>query len=421
MGNPIIEIDLSGLEDWYLTQLENIYSKHHKILGKLFKKAGNEVAQIKTALKNWTNRKPADDEEKIDEKTKRIMQRFLQSVDESLDKIEIPTYHSKISYVNSRKFVEGVQRSYQTYNAEGKKALKRFWKSFQLEIKEVDLHLRKLGEYSTKINQFLLRKYTEGKEAESLLKNIPQLEHYIERLGQSKVKIDGMDKEFENMQEFLKNQEEELFELSKNADIQKLERLEQQNMRLDRDFRNQLAVDTLALMEKPLAQRAGLGFQGKNSLIINPKFGSWIFLGELLTELSLSPDEPMENQCQDCTACIDACPTGALSEPGILDARKCLSYLTIEQKGDISARIIEMANKENVCIYGCDICQEVCPFNRDTPKSKEEQFHPRAEILNLNIKQLRSLTEPQFKRLFSDTPLARLSYQKLQRNVELLR
>jgi hypothetical protein len=256
MGNPNTEINLSELEDWYLTQLESIYSKHHKILRKFFKKAGDEVAQTKAALKNWTTRKPAEDEEKLDDKTKRIMQRFLQNVDESLDRIEIPTYHTKISYVNSRKFVDGVQKLYQTYNAEGKKALKRFWKSFQLEIKEVDLHLRKLGNYSTKINQFLLRKYTDGKEAENLLKNIPQLEHYIERLGQSKVKIDGMDKEFVNMQEFLKQQEEDLFELSKNADIQKLEKLEQQNMRLDRDFRTHLKFKkALKKLEKGLERK----------------------------------------------------------------------------------------------------------------------------------------------------------------------
>ena len=186
-----------------------------------------------------------------------------------------------------------------------------------------------------------------------------------------------------------------------------------------RDFRSRLAVDTFALMEKPLAQRAGLGWLGKNSLIINPQFGSWIFLAELLTELSLSPDEPMENQCDNCTACIDACPTGALSEPGILDARKCLSYLTVEHKGDIPAAIIELVTKEDVCIFGCDICQEVCPFNRDRPQTKEPQFRGRAEIINLSLKELRSLTKPQFKKLFAQTPLARLSYHKLQQNLHL--
>lgn len=190
---------------------------------------------------------------------------------------------------------------------------------------------------------------------------------------------------------------------------------------IGQDFRNRLAVDTLAIMEKPLAQRAGLGFQGKNSLLINPKFGSWIFLGELITGLDLAPDLPAQNQCGDCRACLDACPTGALLEPGILDARKCLSYLTIECKGDIPPQIIAKITTENTCIFGCDLCQQVCPFNRDTPKTKERQFHPRVEILNLNVEQLSDLTEPQFQKLFVDTPLARLSYQQFQRNFRLLR
>ncbi len=189
---------------------------------------------------------------------------------------------------------------------------------------------------------------------------------------------------------------------------------------IGREFRSRVAVDTLALMEKPLAQRAGVGWGGKNSLVINPEYGSWIFLGELLSDLDLTFDEPIENQCGNCRACIDACPTGALSELGLLDARKCLSYLTTEHKGNIPPQVFGKTSKKNVCIYGCDICQEVCPFNRDTPQTKEQQFHPRAETLDLNIEQLRSLTEPRFKKLFSDTPLARLSYQQFRRNLQSL-
>ncbi len=187
-------------------------------------------------------------------------------------------------------------------------------------------------------------------------------------------------------------------------------------------------------MEKPLAQRAGLGWQGKNSLLINPKFGSWIFLAELITDLELTPDQPMNNKCGDCKLCIDACPTGALSELGQLDASKCLSYLTVEHKGNFPPPILEIikahsktpaqANQTyiNPCaVYGCDICQEVCPFNQDTPETKEPQFHPQNKILNLTLDDLASMSQTRFKNVFSDTPLARLSYQQFQRNVDFLK
>ena len=232
------------------------------------------------------------------------------------------------------------------------------------------------------------------------------------------------------------------------AEKLKLFKDELQNI-VGREFRNRLAVDTLAIMEKPLAQRAGLGWQGKNSLLINPKFGSWIFLGELLTELDLTPDAPGKNQCGNCTACIDACPTGALSELGLLDARKCLSYLTIEHKGDFPLEILETIKAQSkrgteaqrhkgtkgksrkdteggeryigqCAVYGCDICQEVCPFNQDTPRTKEPQFYPPDEILNLSLDDLRSMSQTRFEKVFCGGPIARLSYQQFLRNLQLL-
>lgn len=193
---------------------------------------------------------------------------------------------------------------------------------------------------------------------------------------------------------------------------------------LQRKIRTRIAVDTSPLMEKPLAQRAHLGWQGKNTLLINEDFGSWIFLGELLIDLQMTPDTPSANRCGDCTACIDACPTGALSEPGLLDARKCLSFLTIEYKGHSPPEVTQKAGKSEkergICLFGCDICQEVCPFNRDTPRTAEKQFYPRPQLLDLSFDNLSQVSELQFKQIFSDTPVARLSYQHFRRNLQAL-
>jgi len=192
---------------------------------------------------------------------------------------------------------------------------------------------------------------------------------------------------------------------------------ELQNL-LGRDFHSRIAVDTSPIMEKPLAQRAGLGWQGKNTLLINERFGSWLFLAEFLTDLELPSDAPVAGKCGSCTACIDACPTGALSQPGLLDARKCLSYLTIEYKGDLPLRMAQKT--KSACIYGCDICQQVCPFNRHTPRTLHEQFHPRPELLSIKCDDLVGMTQPQFERVFAETPVARLSYRQFRRNLQLL-
>lgn len=193
---------------------------------------------------------------------------------------------------------------------------------------------------------------------------------------------------------------------------------EQLSKQLVREFRSRIAVDTSPIMEKPLAQRAGLGWQGKNTLLVNEQFGSWISLGELITDLDLPPDLPAEDRCGQCTACIDACPTGALSETGSLDARKCLSYLTIEHKGDSPSQLANNVPPQgDQCVYGCDICQQVCPFNSHTPPSREIQFRPRQELLDLCPNDLDSISELQFKRLFTETPVSRLSYDRFRRNL----
>ena len=194
---------------------------------------------------------------------------------------------------------------------------------------------------------------------------------------------------------------------------------------LSRDFRSCVAVDSSPLMEKPLAQRAGIGWQGKNSLIINKQFGSWIFLGELLTDLEPAVDKPAVNRCGSCRACIEACPTGALSEPGVLDARKCISYLTVEHKGKFSLDMIEKvrtAGKQTGgYLFGCDICQEVCPFNRDRPCSREKEFQPREQLLKLSLEEAGQMSQAQFKELSCGTALGRLSFEQFRRNVRAVK
>ena len=199
---------------------------------------------------------------------------------------------------------------------------------------------------------------------------------------------------------------------------------EQLHAQFGRDFRSRFAVDTLPIMEKPLAQRAGLGWQGRNTLIISERFGSWILLAELITDLELPPDVPEEDRCGQCRACVDACPTGALSETGRLDARKCLSYLTIEHKEDFSPQVAKKSQSRDIqigqCVYGCDICQQVCPFNRHTPTAREDQLCPRPELLKLSLNDLVSITEPEFKRLFAQTTVSRLSFSRFRRNIHFV-
>ena len=145
---------------------------------------------------------------------------------------------------------------------------------------------------------------------------------------------------------------------------------------------------------------------------------------ELLTDLDLTPDSPAANRCGSCRACIDACPAGALSEPGLLDARKCISFLTVEHKGEFTPATLDMIESfkpTGGCLFGCDICQQVCPFNQDTPITREEQFHPRADLLNLTAEQAEAITETQLKDLTRETAMQRLTYQQFQRNLRTVR
>jgi epoxyqueuosine reductase len=176
-------------------------------------------------------------------------------------------------------------------------------------------------------------------------------------------------------------------------------------------------VDTAPLLEREFARRAGLGSIGKNTLLITPQFGSWVFLAALLTSEKLAYDAPEAvSRCGSCRACLDACPTGALCGPYQLDARRCVSYLTIELRGSVDEELRgPMGNR----MFGCDACQEACPLNRQACQTKEEAFRPREESNPMDAIELLSLDEEAFRRRFRGTPLWRAKRQGLLRDAAI--
>ncbi len=172
-------------------------------------------------------------------------------------------------------------------------------------------------------------------------------------------------------------------------------------------------LDTSAILERDHAAEAGNGWTGKNAMVIDPQAGSWFFLGEILTDLALAPEPGIEDQCGSCTRCVDACPTGAIVEPRFVDSRRCISYLTIELRGAIPAPL-RGAVGEN--LFGCDICQEVCPWNRLAPPPADGALGPGPALTELDLAAAVSLDEAAFAARFRRSPIARARRAGFARN-----
>ena len=189
-------------------------------------------------------------------------------------------------------------------------------------------------------------------------------------------------------------------------------------------------VDTGPISERIAARQAGLGWLAKNTLLIHPELGSWLFLGVILTSLEFAPTEttaPLSNRetsqqvaagppadlCGQCSLCIEACPTGAIVEPYVLDARRCISYLTIELRGSIPENLRASMGRQ---VFGCDICQDVCPWNRQAPVTRESRFEPRENQFAPELERLAALSEEEFRRVARGTPLKRAKWRGLIRN-----
>jgi epoxyqueuosine reductase len=175
-------------------------------------------------------------------------------------------------------------------------------------------------------------------------------------------------------------------------------------------------VDTGPVQERVYAQYAGLGWIGKNTCLINPEIGSWLFLGEIITTLELEPDTQGLEQCGSCTRCLEACPTGALVEPGVLDSTRCLSYLTIEHRGDVPT---EYHAAIGAHVYGCDICQEVCPYNQPAPTSDAGPWQPRAGLDLPRLAELSSRSDDELRAMIKGTPMTRAKVAGLRRNLAI--
>ncbi len=199
---------------------------------------------------------------------------------------------------------------------------------------------------------------------------------------------------------------------------EKLDILEKQLSSLDSEFKSLSYVDTGPVMDKAWAVRAGLGWQGKHTNIINPNLGSWFFIATIITNYDFRYSELVTDHCGSCTACIEACPTNAIVDEYIIDSNKCISYLTIENKAEIPD---EFSGKFDDWIFGCDICQDVCPWNiKFSEVCDIEEFRPIEGVTEISLKAVEEMDEKTFRQMFSESPVKRTKLKGLKRNAAFL-
>lgn len=184
------------------------------------------------------------------------------------------------------------------------------------------------------------------------------------------------------------------------------------------DVSGRIFCDTAPILERYWAAKSGIGFIGKNTMLILPGKGSYFFLGELMLDIDLDYDSPLEFSCGKCERCLIACPTKSLELPYILNAEKCISYQTIENKNDIDENIAPLLGN---CFYGCDICQKVCPWNKFSKANNTPEFSPSENILKLTVEELEIMTETDYQRIFKGSAMKRAKYSGLKRNLESLK
>jgi epoxyqueuosine reductase len=195
--------------------------------------------------------------------------------------------------------------------------------------------------------------------------------------------------------------------------MRRLTLVESKLLELAPEVQSRRYVDTGPLVERVYAKYAGVGWVGKNTCILNQKMGSWLFLGVILTSLNLAPDMPAPDRCGTCTRCLDACPTDAFVGPYQLDANRCIAYFTIEKRGSIPEEMREGIGRH---VFGCDICQDVCPWNRKAPASMATEFQPQAELVNPVLKWLAQISPAEFSEKFRGSPLKRTKRNGIRRN-----
>ncbi len=201
--------------------------------------------------------------------------------------------------------------------------------------------------------------------------------------------------------------------------LKRMRKLEERLHAAQGAFESRSYVDTGPVMERALAAAAGLGWTGKNTCLIHPNLGSYGFLAVLLTSLEVQKDEPLlavPDRCGSCRRCLDACPTGALIVPYQMDATRCISYLTIEHKGPIAPPMMEGMGRQ---VFGCDICQDVCPWNRKSPLSGDPELEARVDLVNPALEWLAQMEEPEFERTFNGSPVRRAAFMGLRRNIAI--